>query len=70
MAVATAPVVSLTPAELDDRRLAVENTIGTMRIEDLEPDETTMQILARYSEGHIGFSEAKHLLREYSRTIR
>jgi len=48
MAASTAPVSPLTPAELDDRRLAVENAIGTMRIEDLEPDEATQQILFRY----------------------
>ncbi len=69
MAVATIPVIPLTPAELYDRRLAVENTIGTMRIEGLDPDETTLQILNRYADGQIEFSEAKRLLREYSRTL-
>ncbi|MGD0632284.1 MAG: antitoxin VbhA family protein [Terracidiphilus sp.] len=69
MAAATASAISLSPAELEDRRLAVENTIGTMRIEGLDPDETTLQILARYADGQIEFSEAKRLLREYSRTI-
>jgi hypothetical protein len=69
MAVATAPVIQLTPAELDDRRLAVENTIGTMRIEGLDPDETTLQILNRYAEGQIEFSETKRLLRDHSRTL-
>jgi hypothetical protein len=67
MAVTTAPVISLTPAELDDRRLAVENAIGTMRIEDLEPDETTQQILFRYAKGEIELSEANRLLDEYCR---
>jgi hypothetical protein len=69
MAVATAPVLPLTPVELDDRRLAVENTIGTMRIEGLDPDETTLQVLNRYADGQIGFSETKCLLGEYSRTL-
>jgi hypothetical protein len=69
MAAATAPVITLTPAELDDRRLAVENAIGTMRIEDLEPDETTKQILYRYANGEIELPEANRLLDEYSRTI-
>ena len=69
MAAATAPVITLTPAELDDRRLAVENTIGTMRIEGLDPDEATMQILNRYASGEIEFSETKRLLRDHSRTI-
>ena len=69
MAASTAPVISLTPAELDDRRLAVENTIGTMRIEGLDPDEATQQILYRYANGEIEFSETKRLLDEYSRTL-
>jgi hypothetical protein len=68
MAVESAPVVSLSPAELDDRRLAVENTIGTMRIEDLEPDETTKQILSRYATGEIDLPETNRLLDEYSST--
>jgi hypothetical protein len=69
MAAANAPVITLTPAELDDRRLAVENAIGTMRIEDLEPDETTKQILYRYANGEIELPETNRLLDEYSRTI-
>ncbi|MGA3347317.1 MAG: antitoxin VbhA family protein [Terracidiphilus sp.] len=59
----------LTEDELDRRRLQVENTIGTMRIEDMEPDETTMQILTRYAQGEIDFPEANQLMKEDSRTI-
>jgi hypothetical protein len=66
MAAATAPVITLTPAELDDRRLAVENTLGTMRMEGLDPDETAVQILGRYADGEIEFSETKRLLRDHS----
>ena len=51
MASATARVLQHNPAQLDDRRLAIENAIGTMRIENLEPDETTIQILSRYASG-------------------
>jgi hypothetical protein len=69
MAAATAPVITLTPAELDDRRLAVENAVGTMRIEDLEPDETTQQILSRYAAGEIELSEMNRLLDNYSSAI-
>jgi hypothetical protein len=69
MAVTTASVIPLTPEELDDRRLAVEGTIGTMRIEGLETDETTKQILLRYVQGEISFGETSHLLHEYSATI-
>jgi hypothetical protein len=67
MAAATAPVITLTPAELDERRLAVDNAIGTMRIENLEPDETTKQILSRYASGEIELPEMNRLLDEYTR---
>jgi hypothetical protein len=67
MTPATAPATTPTPAELDVRRLAVENAIGTMRIEDLEPDETTKGILYRYAKGEIDLSETNRLLDEYTR---
>jgi hypothetical protein len=69
MTVETAPVITPTAAEMDDRRLAVENTIGTMRIEDMEPDETTMQILNRYKGGEIDLDEMSRLIHEYAATI-
>jgi hypothetical protein len=69
MAAATAPVITLTPSELDERRLAVENTIGTMRIEGLDPDESTRQILSRYAAGEIELSELNRLLDDLSRAI-
>jgi len=62
-------LTKLTLEELDQRRLQVENTVGTMRIEDMEPDETTMQILTRYAQGEIDFPEANQLMKEDSRTI-
>jgi hypothetical protein len=68
MAATTASVATLTPAELDDRRLAVENTIGTLRIENMEPDEITKRILYRYAHGEIGLDETNRLLDEYSDT--
>jgi hypothetical protein len=68
MAATNASVIPLTPAELDKRRLAVENTIGTLRIENMEPDEITQGILFRYAHGEIGLDEANRLLDEYSNT--
>jgi hypothetical protein len=69
MAAATAPVLTLTPEELDDRRLAVESAIGTMRISDLEPDETTQKILYSYANGEINHEEMSRQIHEYSATI-
>ncbi len=57
MTTATAPAIPLTPTELDDRCLAVENTIGTLRIEDMEPDETTQRILNRYANSGLNLPE-------------
>jgi hypothetical protein len=70
MTVEAATVGRLTPAKLDDRRLAVENVIGTLRIEDMEPDDTTMQILSRFRDGEIELPEANRLLDEHSRAAR
>jgi len=67
MTPATAPVTTLTPAELDERRVAVENAIGTMRIEYLEPDEATQQILSRFAKGEIDLPETNRQLDEYTR---
>jgi hypothetical protein len=70
MAATNAPVFKLTPAELDDRRLAVENTIGTLRIENLEPDEITKGILDRFAQGEIPLDEMSRLIHEYTASIR
>jgi Antitoxin VbhA len=69
MATAIAPVIPLTPAELDDRRLAVENAVGTMRLSDLEPNETTQKIFFSYAKGEISLDEMSRLIHEYSATI-
>jgi hypothetical protein len=69
MAATTTSVNALTPAELDDRRLAVENTIGTMRIENLEPDEITKGILYRYAQGEIPLDEMSRLIHEHTAAI-
>jgi len=69
MAAVTASVVPLTPVERDGRSLAVDNVVGTLRIENMEPDETTMQILKRYREGEIDLADANRLFDEYSRTV-
>jgi hypothetical protein len=69
MAAASAPVLTLTPAELDDRRLAVESAIGTMRIEDLEPSQATQKILNCYADGEIELPETNRLLDALSNSI-
>jgi len=69
MTVETAPVIAPTPADLDDRRLAVENAIGTLRIEGLELDATPNRILEQYARGEIPLDEMSRLIHEYTATI-
>lgn len=69
MAVETAPVRKLTPAELDDRRIAVENAIGTLRIENLELDPISRRILERYALGEIPLDEMSRLIHEHTATM-
>jgi len=69
MAAKTAPVIPLTPAELDDRRLAVEGAIGTLRIEALELEAVPRAVLDRYAQGEIPLDEMSRLIHEYTATI-
>ncbi|MGA3080154.1 MAG: antitoxin VbhA family protein [Terracidiphilus sp.] len=69
MAVGTAPVITLSPAELDERRLAVENAIGTLRIEGMELDAIPNRILEQYAQGEIPLEEMSRLIHEYTATI-
>ena len=69
MNTASAPAAALTPAELDERRLAVEGAIGSLRIESLEPDVIPNSILDRYAQGEIPLDEMSRLIHEYSARI-
>jgi hypothetical protein len=69
VAATPAPVIPLTPGELDDRRLAVENTIGTLRIENMELDATPHRILEKYAKVEIPLDEMSRLIHEYSAVI-
>jgi hypothetical protein len=69
MAAKTAPVIPLTPVELDDRRLAVEGAIGTLRIEALELDAVPRGILDRYAQGEIPLDELSRLIHAYTAEI-
>ena len=69
MAASSTPVVRLTPAELDERRLAVENAIGTLRIEGLEIDCVPKRILERYVLGEISLDEMSRLAHQHTAAI-
>jgi len=66
---ATASVTSLSPAELDERRLAVENAVGSLRIEGMELEPVPSRILERYAQGEIPLDEMSRLIHEYTSTI-
>jgi hypothetical protein len=69
MATTTASVIALTPKELDDRRMAVESAISSLRIEALELDAVPNRILEQYSLGEISIDEMSRLIHAYTATI-
>jgi hypothetical protein len=69
MAASTAPIISTSSQELDSRRLAVENAIGTLRIEGLELDSVPRRILDRYVLGEISLDEMSRLVHEHTAAI-
>jgi hypothetical protein len=69
MAVETTSVKLLASAELEDRRLAVENAIGTLRIEGMELDAIPQSILEQYANGQIPLDEMSRLIHEYTASI-
>jgi hypothetical protein len=70
MIASAATIARLTPAELDDRRLAVENAIGTLRIEGLELNAVPQRIFERYVQGEIALDEMSRLIHEHTAAIR
>jgi hypothetical protein len=69
MAATTPTVIALTAKELDDRRLAVESAIGSLRIEALELDAVPNRILKQYTQGEIALDEMSRLIHEFTATI-
>ena len=69
MTVETARANSLDHADFEDRHLAVENAIGTLRIENLELDTIPQRILERYAQGEIPLDEMSRLIHEYTASI-
>jgi hypothetical protein len=69
MAAATSSVIALTPKEPDDRRLAVESAMGSLRIEALDLDAIPHRILEQYAQGEISMDEMSPLIHAYTATI-
>jgi hypothetical protein len=69
MDVPTVSSSALSPEELDERRLAVENAIGSLRIEKLELDAEERQIFDRFAQGEISLDEMDSLVEQMTATI-
>jgi hypothetical protein len=69
MAVATLPVANVTEIELDNRRLAVESALGSLRIEGMELEPEGREILDRFARGEMSLPEMRSAMRAYTATI-
>jgi hypothetical protein len=69
MAVATLPVVTTNEIELDNRRLAVESALGSLRIEGMELESEGREILDRFANGEMTLPEMRSAIRAYTATI-
>jgi hypothetical protein len=69
MAVATLPVASVNEIELENRRLALESTLGSLRIEGMELEPEEREILERFARGEISLPEMRNAVKAYTATI-
>jgi Antitoxin VbhA len=69
MAVATLPVVTANEIELENRRLAVESALGSLRIEGMELEPEGREILDRFASGEMTLPEMRSAIRAYTATI-
>jgi len=56
-------------AELEARRLAVDNALGSLRIENMEVDLVPRRILELYAKGRISLEEMNRAVHAYTATI-
>ena len=63
------PKAALTAAELEDRRLALESALGSLRIEGMELEPEGREILDRFARGEISLPEMRNAIRSYTATI-
>ena len=69
MAGATVPVASVNEIELENRRLAVESALGSLRIEGMELEPEGREILKRFANGEMSLLEMRSTIRAYTATI-
>jgi Antitoxin VbhA len=69
MAGATVPVAGVNDIELENRRLAVESALGSLRIEGMELEPEGREILDRFANGEMSLLEMRSAIRAYTATI-
>jgi hypothetical protein len=60
---------TLTPAELTERRRAVDSALGSLRIEGIELEPEGRDILERFACGEMSLAEMRNAIRAYTATI-
>ena len=63
------PKAALTAAELENRRLALESALGSLRIEGMELEPEGREILDRFACGEMSLPEMRSAVRAYTATI-
>jgi hypothetical protein len=63
------PVANVNELELNDRRLALESALGSLRIEGMELEPEEREILERFANGEISLAEMRSAVRVYTATI-
>ena len=61
--------VTLSEASLADRHYAVDCAIGSMRIEDMEPDPEVFEIMERFARGEIDLAEMRAQINYLAKAI-
>jgi hypothetical protein len=60
---------TLTATELQERRLAVESALGSLRIEGVELAPEERKFFDRFANGEISLSEMRSAVRAYTASI-
>jgi hypothetical protein len=69
MATVASPQTSLSPAEMEQRRYAVESTLGSLRIEGIELEGDVKAALDSFANGRIDLDEMSTRIRGYLNSL-
>ncbi len=60
---------SISEAERQQRRIAVESTIGTHAMEGQHPDDQTLSMMKSYAEGKLSLEEFSAAMQSHATTV-